>query len=309
MSTRQYLLFAIPTLIWGSTWYVIRFQLGTVDPLLSVAYRFILAGLLLIIFCLISGRKMKFKPREHFLMFLLGVLLFGINYWFVYKAETMLTSGIVAVVFSLIIFFNIFFNAIFLKGKIKKDVVFAAILGVGGTALLFKNEFGSLSLKEGNWVVLLFCLGGLVFASLGNILSAYNQRHKLPVIQVNAYGMLYGGLSIFIIAMIWGKPLIFDTSMSYSFSLLYLALLGSIVAFSAYLKLLGEIGPDRSIYTTLISPVIALLISTVFESYHWDVYALVGIALLFSGNILALRVKKFTAEKRRIIESIEYGNK
>ncbi len=291
MTTRQYILFAIPTLIWGSTWYVIRFQLGTVDPLLSVAYRFVLAGLLLISFCLVSGRKMKFRPREHFLMFLLGLSLFGLNYWFVYKAETMLKSGVVAVIFSMIIFFNIFFNAIFLKGKIKKDVVAAAILGVCGTAFLFKNEFGSVSLKSGNWIVVFICLGGLVLASLGNILSAHNQRVKIPVIQANAYGMLYGGGAIFAIAMLLGKPLMFEQSVSYSFSLLYLALLGSIIAFSAYLKLLGEIGPDRSIYTTLISPVIALLISTFFEGYQWDVYAILGILLLFSGNILALRFK------------------
>lgn len=291
MTTRQYILFAIPTLIWGSTWYVIKFQLGTVDPLLSVAYRFILAGLILISFCLATGRKMKFKLREHLLMFLLGLLLFGINYWFVYKSETILTSGIVAVIFSLIIFFNIFFNAIFLKGKIKKDVVLAAILGVCGTAFLFKNEFGSLSLKDGNWIVLLLCLGGLIFASLGNILSAYNQRIKVPVIQANAYGMLYGGLSIFLIAILLGKPLVFEQSLSYTFSLLYLAIFGSIAAFSAYLKLLGEIGPDRSVYTTLISPVIALLISSFFEGYSWDVYAIIGMLLLFSGNFLALRFK------------------
>ena len=108
MTTRQYILFTIPALIWGSTWYVIKFQLGVVDPLLSVAYRFILAGIILLLFVLISGKKIKFSVKEHALMLLLGLSLFGINYWFVYKAETVLTSGLVAVIFSLIIFFNIF---------------------------------------------------------------------------------------------------------------------------------------------------------------------------------------------------------
>ncbi len=291
MTTRQYILFAIPTLIWGSTWYAIKFQLGAVDPLLSVAYRFILAGLLLISFCLVTGRKMKFSPREHFLMLLLGLCLFGINYWFVYEAETMLTSGVLAVIFSLIIFFNIFFNAILLKGKIKANVIMAAILGVGGTGLLFKNELSSFNFGNGDWIIFLLCLGGLTFASLGNILSAYKQKKNIPVLQANAYGMLYGGLAMFAIVFLLGKPIIFEQSFNYSVSLFYLAVFGSIVAFSTYLKLLGEIGPDRSIYTALITPAIALLISTVFEGYRWDMFAILGILLLFSGNILALRFK------------------
>ncbi|MBT6762973.1 MAG: EamA family transporter [Prolixibacteraceae bacterium] len=292
MTTRQYILFTIPALIWGSTWYVIKFQLGVVDPLLSVAYRFILAGIILLLFVLISGKKMKFSVKEHALMLLLGLSLFGINYWFVYKAETVLTSGLVAVIFSLIIFFNIFFNAVLLKGKIKKEVVFAAILGVSGTALLFKNEFSSFSLNPEDYIVLLFCLGGLISASLGNILSAYKQKKNIPVLQANAFGMFYGGISMFLLVFLLGKPVTFDFSANYSLSLIYLSVLGSIVAFSTYLKLLGEIGPDRSIYIALITPVIALGISTIFEEYRWDVFALLGILLLFSGNVLALRLKK-----------------
>lgn len=291
MTTRQLILFAIPSLIWGSTWYAIKFQLGVVDPLLSVAYRFILAGIILFAFCLATGKNMKFSAREHFFSLLLGLSLFGINYWFVYQAETILTSGVVAVIFSLIIFFNIFFNAILLKGKIKRDVIVAAVLGVGGTALLFKNELNSFSLNMKDSIVFLLCLGGLVSASLGNILSAYNQKKKMPVIQTNAFGMLYGGLAMFALVLILGKPLVFENSTNYIASLFYLAIFGSIIAFSSYLKLLGEIGPDRSIYIALITPAIALGISTIFEGYHWDLFAILGILLLFSGNILALRFK------------------
>lgn len=291
MTTRQYILFAIPALIWGSTWYAIKFQLGVVDPLLSVAYRFILAGLLLITFCLASGKRMRFNLREHLLMALLGLSLFGINYWFVYQAETKLTSGVVAVIFSLIIFFNIFFNAILLKGKIKTDVVIAAVLGISGTALLFYNELDSFNIEKENVIVLLFCLGGLISASLGNILSAYKQRKSIPVLQANGFGMLYGGLSMFILVVLLRKPIVFESSLSYASSLLYLSVFGSIIAFSTYLKLLGEIGPDRVVYIALITPAIALIISTVFEGYSWNISAFLGIVLLFSGNVLALRFK------------------
>lgn len=291
MTRRQIILFIIPAIIWGSTWYVIKFQLGTVDPLVSVSYRFILAGLILFTICIATGKRMRFSLHEHFLMFLLGFSLFGLNYWFVYMAETALTSGVVAVIFSLIIFFNIFFNVILLKGKIKKDVVFAAILGVIGTILLFKNELKSFSLNSEDIIVLLFCFGGLISASLGNIISAYKQKKNIPVLQSNAFGMLYGGVSMFLIVLILRKPVTFDFSIQYSMSLVYLAVFGSIVAFSIYLKLLGEIGPDRSVYNALITPAIAMVISTIFEGYRWNIFAFAGIAFLFAGNFIVLRFK------------------
>ena len=292
MTLRQYILYFIPTLIWGSTWYAIKFQLGTVDPLVSVAYRFLLAGILLLAFCKISGKTLRFNIREHFLMLLLGISLFGFNYWFVYQAETLFTSGVVAVIFSLIIFFNIFFNALFLKGKIKKEVFFAAILGVSGTVLLFNSEFSEIDLNSKSITGLFFCLAGITLASLGNILSAFKQKKKIPVIQGNAFAMIYGSLVMFIVIWLLEKPLNFETSISYSISLLYLAIFGSIVAFSSYLKLLGEIGPDRAIYIALLTPVIAMIISTIYEDYKWQPGALAGIILLFAGNFLALRFKR-----------------
>jgi len=291
MTKRQIILFSIPALIWGSTWYAIKFQLGNVDPLVSVSYRFILAGLILFGICLVTGKKMKFSLHEHFLMFLLGLTLFGLNYWFVYMAETALTSGVVAVIFSLIIFFNIFFNVILLKGKIKKDVVVGALLGVIGTALLFKNELNSFKLNSRDIVILLFCLGGLISASLGNIISAYKQKQNIPVFQSNAFAMLYGGFSMFLVVLILRIPVSFDFSVSYTLSLFYLAIFGSIITFSVYLKLLGEIGPDRSVYIALITPAVAMVISTIFEDYHWSSFAFAGIAFLFAGNYFVLRFK------------------
>lgn len=262
-----------------------------VDPLLSVAYRFILAGGVLISFCLATDKKMNFSPKEHALILLLGLSLFGINYWFVYEAEIVLTSGVVAVIFSLLIIFNIIFNAILLKGKIKMDVILAAVLGIVGTIFLFKNELNSFRLNGTDAIVFLLCLGGIISASLGNILSAYKQKKQIPVLQANAFGMLYGGISMLIAVFILNKPIVFDYSAKYILSLIYLAAFGSIVAFSTYLKLLGEIGPDRAVYIAIITPAIAIIISTFFEGYKWDIFAALGILLLFLGNFLALRVK------------------
>jgi len=291
LTKRQIILFSIPALIWGSTWYAIKFQLGSVDPLVSVSYRFILAGLILFGICVLTGKKMKFSVHEHFLMFLLGLSLFGLNYWFVYMAETALTSGVVAVIFSLIIFFNMFFNSILLKGEIKKDVIVGAILGVIGTALLFSNELNTFKFNAEDIVILLFCLGGLISASLGNIISAYKQKQNIPVFQSNAFAMLYGGISMFLVVLILRIPVSFDFSVSYTISLFYLAIFGSIITFSVYLKLLGEIGPDRSVYIALITPAVAMVISTIFEDYSWNGFSFAGIAFLCAGNYFVLRFK------------------
>ncbi len=291
MNLRTFILFLIPTLIWGSTWYVIKFQLGEVDPLVSVSWRFLLAGVLLMVYCKVRGLNLKFKTREHGLMALLGLTLFGLNYWMVYEAELILSSGLVAILFSFIIITNIFFNAVILKGPVRKEVVAGAVLGIFGTVLMFKNDLVSFTIDNQAVTALLLCLAGIILASLGNITSAYNQKIKIPVIQANAFAMIYGGSMMFLTAVILGKPVSFETSSSYIFSLAYLSVFGSIIAFSVYLKLLGEIGPDRSIYIALITPAIALIISSLFEGFEWEISGIAGVLLLMVGNVIALKNK------------------
>lgn len=291
MNLRTSILFLIPTLIWGSTWYAIKFQLGVVDPLVSVSWRFMLAGVLLLIYCVIKKVNLKFSLKEHGLMLLLGITLFGLNYWMVYLAELRLSSGLVAILFSLIIFANIFFNALFLKGPIRKEVVTGAIMGLLGTMLMFSEDLFAFRLGNKNLVALGFCLVGVMLASLGNITSAYNQKRKLPILQTNAFSMIYGSSMMFITVLILKKPISFDFSGSYLVSLSYLSIFGSIVAFSVYLKLLGEIGPDRVAYVALITPIIALLISSIFEGYEWKISGITGVSLLLVGNVIALKNK------------------
>jgi len=286
------LLFIIVSLIWGSTWLVIKFQLGVVDPLLSIFYRFILAAAIIFVFSFLRRLNLKFSLKQHFYMALLGALLFGLNYWFVYLAELHLTSGVVAVVFSTIIIFNILFGALFLKSKIRWNVVFSAMLGFIGIALVFWDELLGFTFSSANSVAFMFALVGAISASLGNITSAYNQKNDLPVIQANAFGMLYGALIMLTLAFITGKPLTFDFSVSYVASLLYLAVFGSVVGFGSYLTLLGNIGADKAAYVTLVLPIIALLLSTIFEDYQWTALAMIGVVLITLGNILILRRKR-----------------
>ncbi|HEY3370171.1 MAG TPA: EamA family transporter [Prolixibacteraceae bacterium] len=291
MKLKQVLFFIIPCLIWGSTWFAIKFQLGRVDPLVSVVYRFLIAGLLLMIFSVLRKLNLRYTFREHLLMILQGIILFGFNYWLVYLAETNLTSGVVAIIFSFSIFTNIFFNYLLLKGKIKSEVMAGAVLGIAGTLLIFNHEFQNSKQMAIGYEALMFCMGSIVLASLGNILSKYNQTRKLPVIQTNAFSMTYGSLAMMLMVPLSGKSFSFDVSFPYVASLLYLSLFGSIIAFTLYLKLVGDIGPDRAGYTTLVAPVIALVISSFFENYHWGIVAVFGVILLFAGNILALKMK------------------
>lgn len=288
----NFLLFLIPALIWGSTWFVITFQLGEVDPLVSVSYRFLIGGVVLMIYALIRKLDLTFTWQQHARAAQQGVLLFGVNYWLVYLSEETLTSGLVAVAFASLIFFNIAFGAIFLKTKINKRVVWGAVLGFIGTILIYKAEFDSFTASPDYLVAVILAMSSVLLASLGNITSAFNQKNGMPVIQTVAYGMIYGSLSMAIIALLMGKPFAIDTSISYLASLTYLAVFGSVIAFTGYLTLIGRIGADKAAYTIVFVPVIAIAISTVFEDYPLDIYAVLGIILIVVANLAALIKKK-----------------
>lgn len=285
------ILFLIPTFIWGSTWYVIKFQIGDTDPLFSVGYRFIIASIILLLYSKITKLNLRFSLRNHLFIALQGACLFGINYWFVYMAEEHLTSGLVAVIFSGLIFMNVFLNAIILKAPVRKSVILGGTIGAVGIILIFKDELTSFSLSDQNFVAFLMALGSVVLASTGNILSAFNQKQKIPVIQTNAYGMLYGSVLVMSIGLLTGKNFTIDMNFSYISSLMYLSVFGSIIAFTTYLNLLGKIGPDKSGYISLVMPVIALFISTLLEGYQWTSYGFVGLLFILSGIFLALQRK------------------
>ena len=286
---KNFILYVIPAFIWGSTWLAITFQLGVVDPLVSVFYRFLLAAIILFVYCTMIKMNLKYSAMQHLFMALQGIFLFGINYWLVYLAEVHLKSGLVAVVFSTIIFLNIFNGFIFLKSKIRLNVLISALIGFVGIILVFKDELLSFNFSSEKSLGLILSFLSVIAASLGNIISAYNQKNKLPVVQTNAYGMLYGALLMLLLVFITNTPLSFDASFQYISSLIYLAVFGSIIAFYSYLTLLGKIGPERAAYVTLVFPIIALLLSTFFEEYTWSLFALLGVALITAGNFLMLK--------------------
>lgn len=289
MQANNLTLFTIPALIWGSTWFVITFQLGHVTPLISVIYRFFLAGVLMMVFCLIRGVNLKYSLKDHVFMALQGFLLFGANYWLVYEAEQYIASALMAVAFSMVIFMNSGFGALFLGRKIDKKVVLAAVSGLIGTILIFWGELSRMDMSDDILKGGVLAIGSVILASLGNITSARNSQERIPVIQANAFGMLYGCALMAIVALILDRPFTFDASSSYILSLIYLAVLGSVVAFGTYLTLIGRIGADKAAYALVVIPVIAIVISIFFENYQITTTSSMGVALILGGNVLALR--------------------
>jgi len=285
--------YLLTVLIWGSTWFAIRFQLGTVDPSLSLVYRFGLAACLLLAWCLIQRVRLRFSAKEHLAMAAQGLCLFSVNYLLFYWCTGLITSGLVAIIFSTVIVMNIINGAVFLNKPVQGVVLLGALVGLLGITLVFWREIeASQQVSELASSKVLKGLGiGLVatfFASMGNILSARNQSHQLPVLQTNAFGMAYGAMFMVFYALVSDVPIVFDWSLEYVGSLLYLSIFGSIIAFGAYLTLVGRIGADRAAYATVLFPLVALVISSIFENFEWTPLALVGVGLVLVGNVMVV---------------------
>jgi drug/metabolite transporter (DMT)-like permease len=282
-------LFLTAALIWGSTWLAITFQLGSVAPEVSVAYRFALASAILALWCAMTGASLRFSRREHGFLAALGATLFGLNYVGVYWAERYVPSGLVAVLFSTIVFMSPIGMRIVFGVPLGLRTLCAATLGVLGVALLFLPELGAARHGGAAALGVAFGLGATVLATCGNLLAVRNHNAGLPTFPATAWGMGYGALTAALAAWATGATWSFDTRAGYVGSLVYLAIFGSVAAFGAYLTLLKRVGAGPSSFVGVATPVIALLLSTAVEGYRWTITAGLGVALAFIGNWLALR--------------------
>ena len=283
-----FVLYATVVLIWGSTWAAIPFQLGVVAEEVSVAWRFALGSLSLFIYARLSARQIRI-PLEHYGMVVLqGALMFSVNYLFTYYAINYVTSGLVAVIFSLIVVSNAFFERLFFRRPLEARLIAASIIGVAGVAFMFWPEVTSFNLGDSSVYGMFLALVAVILASIGNMAAIVNTNRHLPVVSVNAHGMAWGALTSLAISVILGKEIDFLFRPDYILSLLYLAIFGSAVAFGCYLALLRKIGSARAAFTAVLFPLVALLVSTLVEDYEWTVPAVIGIAFIVVGNWLAL---------------------
>ena len=284
----NWLLFLIPSCIWGSTWLVIKFQYGVVAPEVSVAYRFGLSAVILFAWCALRRESLRFSPRQHLSLLLLGMLQFALNYVFVYLAEQYLTSGLVAVVFAMMVFWNLLGAHFFFRQVLSRRLLVGACCGLSGVALMFWPELAEVRGDMAQVKGLLFAVLGTLGASAGNLWSQRLYAQGLRVLPSTAWSMLYGTLSVALYCAATGIPFNWDSSTAYIGSLAYLTVFGSVIAFVGYLTLLKRIGAGRSGYTSAAIPVLAMLISTFFEDYVWTLPAIVGMLLVLVGNVLVL---------------------
>ena len=287
-------LYIIVLLAWGSSWFGISFQLDyDVAPQVSIVWRFLLASLMLFIWCFVRGLKLSFPWREHINWLLLGFFLFCINYICAYFGTIYLVSGLVCLIFSTLTLFTVLNGFVFFKKPVRLPILFGAIVGIAGLSIIFSNEISSAewSLDSGIIKGFLWMLLATFFASIGMLLSGQMQARKIPVIQSNAFSMLYGSLILVTYIFFSDISFSFNTSYNYVVSLIYLSLVASVIGFGVYLKLVGNIGADKASYVNIFTPTIALLLSTLFEDYVWSWTGLIGVILIIFGNIIVLYAK------------------
>lgn len=289
LPVRFLLQFAAVTLIWGSTWLVIRDQIGVVPPSWSVAYRFLIAGAVMAVVCLVTGRSLKAAAPAHGFFLAMALFQFTLNFNFVYRAEAYVTSGLVAVAFALLVVPNAALAWIFLKQRITLRFAWGAALGIVGVSLLFWQEFGSVG--SGVGIGLTLTLLGVISASVGNILQATERGRALDVMVTLAWSMLYGGLGNAVFAWAVSGPPTIEATPTYIAGVLYLAIAASAIAFTLYYDMIRAVGPARAAYSSVVVPFVAMGLSTLFEGYRWSTVAFVGVALAVAGLYIALRAR------------------
>ena len=234
---------------------------------------------------------MKYDKKDHLLFLGQGICMFSINYMLFYISETMVSSGMTAVAFTSLVYFNMFGMWFFFGKPITKNVVWGSVLGGLGIILLFLNEILKLNSDAKTIWGIVIGATATIGSSLGNMLSQKTYRKGIPVVVTNTYGMFYGSFFTLLIALLFRQNLAIPLTPKFLGALLYLALFGSVIAFGAYLTLSGRIGAEKAAYTSVVSPVIALTLSSIFEGFKWTPYIFSGVVLCLLGNILTLKKK------------------
>ena len=276
-------------MVWGSTWIAITYQLGQVAPEASVFYRFLLASVMLFAYCVARRLPLRYSLRDHLWLAAFGIAMFGVSYIFVYYAEEYVVSGLVAVGYSASPLLGMLGLRLFYGTPMTRRMVIGSILGITGITLVFWPEFARLEADRNVALGALYTGLAVVISFAGSMMAHRNNDAGIPIWQAMAWGMLYGALYSLASTLVMGKPLGFESTVPYVVSLLYLTVAGSILAFAAYLTLLARIGAARAGYTGVMVPIVALVISALFEGFHWHPLTWIGIGISVAGNVLVLR--------------------
>lgn len=296
------LLYALVVVIWGTTWIAITLQQQSgISASVAVFWRFFISAMVLFAFIVFSKKLQKLATQDHLFCMLQACCIFGFNFICFYYAVQYISSGLEAVIFSMAVIFNTLNDKLFFAQQVSTRFYPAALLGVFGIIALFWHDVVGTTLNSNTLMGIGLCVLGTYGFSLGNMISTRHQKHGLDIFTTNAYGMLYGSLLMALIS--WFRQDDFFPSMQFSAisALLYLAIFGSVIGFTAYFSLVGRIGAGKAAYSTLLFPLVALLISTVWEDYHWQMNAVIGVILILCGNAIFF-VKIPYIQKLRILK-------
>ncbi|AMW77541.1 multidrug DMT transporter permease [Acinetobacter sp. TGL-Y2] len=273
-------------LIWGATWIAISFQHGELSPVVGVFWRFIIASSLLFIFLIITKKLKALSRQDHLFCLIQGACVFGFNFICFYTAIAYINSGLEAIIFSMAVIFNALNNRIFFGQKISQYFYPSAILGIAGIVALFWHDIVSTEVDLKTLWGIGLCLFGTYGFSIGNMVSIRHQKKGLDILTTNAFGMLYGAMIMGLIALFLQQDFFPQISNAGFFALLYLAVIGSVIGFTAYFALIGRIGASQAAYTTLLFPLVALSLSTIWENYQWHLGSILGVIFILLGNYI-----------------------
>lgn len=295
LKPRVFIPFIIITLIWGSTWIVIKDQLGPVPPAWSVTYRYIIACAAMFAYATATRVPLKIGREGHLLAIAFGIPQFVLNFNFVYAAEQYITSGVVAVVFALLLVPNSALAWAFLKHPMTRRFLIGSAVAIAGVALLFVNEIREATVApEAVLIGIGLTLLGVLSASVSNVMQGTRRLRERPIVAMLAWGMLYGTLANALLSWsLFGAP-VMEYRLGYWLGLAYLGLFASALAFTFYFGILREVGPGRAAYSSLLVPIIAMGFSTALEDYRWSRLAVAGCVLALIGLYIALRARPET---------------
>jgi len=283
---------AICTLAWGTTWYAITLQLGVVDPVISIVYRFGLAAALLFVWCLVRRQSPALTRAQHVAAFGVGLFTFTMNYTLVYWAEERVTSAVVAVMFASLAFLNLIGFRIAFGQRASALAWAAASLGIAGVALLSWEEISAAQFGSRAIIGIVLTLSGVMASVVGNVYARRGELAGASVAASTAWAMAYGAGLLALYSLATGKTWAVEPTWSYALSLLHLSLNGSVIAFLLYYGLARRRGYATASYISALAPPVAMLISTLFEGKTWGLLALGGVVLVLAGQWLLLRARR-----------------
>ena len=288
MLNKNGLLLLLTILLWGTVWYAIKFQLGETPIIVSIFYRILIAAVALLGWCLATTNIPSLNMRDHAYLTLMGFLLFSGNYYCFYVATDHIESGLVSIIFSTLVLINSINKRLFFRDRISKAVVLGGIVGIMGVSLLFSEELRGDRYSAERVTGILYALLGTYMVSIGNMISARFSRKNVPVLVSTGFGLSYGAVLCGLLIVWQGYTLTIPMTSEYLFSLIYLSLFCTALAFLLYLTLVKNSGPDKAALATILFPLVAMIISSVLEGYVWSLAAIVGGFLILLGYSISL---------------------